>query len=183
MHRRENIIGYVRGLPRLSEERQIRLMEAHGISDIIIDGRRVWVGGGYTVEDWNTLCKKIKPGDTVAVMHTRVLVPEEVWRFQHDLAKAFAALESVGTKKKPVIIWELQNDWRSNVQAQRDKMWTDATEDYQRVARYDRAGRPSMNWSEAELALVDRHWFNVRKHETNRLAAEAVREGAKRENA
>jgi hypothetical protein len=180
MYRRENIIGYVRGLPRLSEDKQIRAMEQHGIDEIIIDGRRIKLGGRHTVEDWDTLTKKVKAGDTIAVARTRVLVPAEVWRFQRQLTDAFEALESRGTKQKPVTIWDLENDWRSSIRAQRGMMWAVATEDFQRIARYENSGRPPMNWTREEQALIDGHWFNVRRHRTNALAAAAVRDEAKR---
>ncbi len=37
-----------------------------------------------------------------------------------------------------------------------------------------------MNWTEQERALIERHWFNIKQHRTNTIAAEAIRKDAKR---
>ncbi len=79
-----------------------------------------------------------------------------------------------------MIVWDVENNWRSIIRAQRDRMWASALDDYQRVARYENTGRPEMNWTDEELSVVERHWFNIKKHATNKLAADAVREDAKR---
>ncbi len=180
MNKQENIIGWVRALPRLTEERQIDVLTRHGIGRLVVDNRRVGIKYSSVREDWDRLLLILKPGDTLAVTRTRVLVPAEVWRFQQQLAAAFKAVESIGTKAKPVVIHDIDNGWRSDVPTQRDKMWESATDDFQRVARYESAGRPAMNWTEQERALIERHWFNTKQHRTNALAAEAIRKDAKR---
>lgn len=177
--RENNVIGFVRHFPRLPEARQIDMLEP--VADrLVIEGRRVGLKVATFIEDWDHLLKVVRPGDVVAVARTRVLVPVEVWRFQRQLGEAFEAIESAGTKQKPVIIWDVENNWRSDVRAQRGLMWASATEDFQHVARYDASGRPPMNWTDQERAVIDAHWFNVRRHATNTLAAAAICRDAKR---
>lgn len=177
--RENNVIGFVRDLPRLPGSRQVAMLEPVA-GRLVIEGRRVGLKVATFVEDWDHLLKIVRPGNVVAVARTRVVVPSEVWRFQRQLVEAFEAVESIGTKQKPVTIWDVENDWHSDNRAQRGMMWASATEDFQRVARYDATGRPPMNWTEKERAVIDAHWFNVRRHETNTLAAAAICRDAKR---
>jgi hypothetical protein len=173
-----NAIGFLRDLPRLTLDHQVKVMEQHGVSKLVIEGNKVGLKYAIVTEGWTTLVQMLKPGDVIAVARTRVLVPADVWRFQRQLAGAFQILEAIGTKKKPVVIRDLENGWRSDIQKQRDMMWATATEDFQRVARYENSGRPPMNWTREEQALIDAHWFNVKRHETNKIAATAIRNEA-----
>ncbi len=180
MPTKDNIIGFVRDLPRLSDRHQISVMEQYGIRNLIIEGRRVSVGGGHTVEGWNTLVMKTKAGDTIAVARTRVLVPAQVSRFRHQLNAAFNELEDRGVKGRQVIVWDLENGWRSKTKSQMRMMLAQAEDDFQNVARYAGAGQPPKNWNDAEKALVEQHWPNIRRHRTNGLAVDAIRKDAKR---
>lgn len=176
----DNIIGFVRDLPRLSAEYQLRKMEQHGIAHVVIDGRRVGLKYSLTVEDWDHLLKRLRPGNVLAITRGRVLIPEAGFRLERKLYDAIAAVEAVGTKAKPVSILELENGWRSSVQAQRDMILLDAIDDLRRVVRAERSGRPEIEWTDEETALVERHWFNTKRHAKNDLAAEAICAEAKR---
>jgi hypothetical protein len=172
MHSTALTIGWVRDLPKLAPGAQERALLAYGIlaHDIVVDGRRV---SGRSREDWPWLLKKLRPGDTLAVVKLRAIYTPHGNSPSKSILRAVHAIEDHGCR-----ILEISTGLRSWMPRERDKMIAACREVIALSRKGGDAGRPAREWSKAEREIVMRHWHST-EHATNAAAFAAIKADAK----
>ena len=162
-------IAWVRDLPRLAVSTQVKAARDHGIAeaDIITEGDKLASGRRA---DWPWLMRKLRRGDTLAVYKLRAIyepMPKRTPR--QALYRRLHQIEDAG-----VDIVELATGLHSANARSRDTMIMTCLDDLARAAQGRDGGRPPLQLSAAEIAIVDRHWRSLR-HATNQAAVDAIR--------
>jgi hypothetical protein len=168
------IIGFVRDLPKLAGAAQKRALVAHGLTceNIVVHGRQL---KGRSRETWGWLCKKLRTGDTLAVVKLRAVYDPSLGRTPRKaLFRALHQIEDMG-----VDILEVSTLRRSSVARERDMMIADCLDEIARSAKGGDAGRPKRELTTAERELAIRHWHST-EHPTNQIAVDAILSEAKR---
>ena len=171
MHKAEWTIGYVRAIPRLGADAQLLALADAGIDRVYVEGRK----DRELKQSLTLLTRHVAPETVVAVLHLYVLGnPDSAKKRRDSMLDAMEAIEDKGG-----IIWELSSGLRSNDRKSRDKMRRAASDYIARARAGGDAGRPAFVFTDAELAVIDRHWKSLR-HKTNAAAVEAVWTDAKK---
>jgi hypothetical protein len=169
------LIGWVRDLPKLSADQQVAALVAHGIAvrDVVVDGRKLPSGLRM---NWGWLMRKLRSGDTLAVTRLRALyTPRAKLTPRKSLFRTLHEIEDAGVE-----IIETATGRRSTNARQRDMMIADCLDAIARSRVGGDSGRPKREpYSAAELALVEQHWPNQRRHTTNKAAVDAIHEVAR----
>lgn len=169
------IIGWVRNLPKLAEPAQKRALKAHGLTceNIVVHGRQL---KGRSRETWGWLLKKLRTGDTLAVVKLRAIYDPALGKTPRKaLFKALHQIEDMG-----VDILEVSTLRRSSVARARDMMIADCLDEIARSAKGGDSGRPKRELTTAEQELAMRHWKST-EHATNQHAVDVIRSEARRQ--
>lgn len=167
----KHIIVYIRPLARLSEATQMHLAKSIQSHDILVEGRR----RSALVEGLDLLIEIVSPRDVVALHSLIVLAnPRDPKRRRHSLEAAREAIEDKGCT-----IWELSTGLRSDRRKSRDRMFSAALDDIARANRGETGGRPASEYSDDQMDVMRRHWFDMR-HRTNDDAVAAIQAEARK---
>jgi hypothetical protein len=168
------VIGYASGYPKSPEDAQERALVAFGIDagDIIVNGR---TRKGYSPENWLSLFRKARSGDTIAVTKLRAIyAPKGRETPRQALFRAIHESEIHGCT-----IVEISTGLLSSVARERDKMIAACLDELARARAGGDAGRPKRELTKDEHALGRRHWYDL-QHKTNAAAVAAARAEAKK---
>ncbi len=166
-------IGWVRDLPKLSGKQQLAALRSFGIPDrdIIYDGCKADSGRR---DNWAWLMRKLRAGDTLAVIRLRtVYAPHGKMSPRKSLFRTLHEIEDHG-----VSIVEISTSRRTSVARERDMMIADCLDQIARSRTGGDSGRPANEWTAAERAIVERHWFDLRLR-TNAEAFAKIKADAK----
>lgn len=163
------MIGWICDLPRLAASTQRAALLAAGVAerDIIADGATM---SSRRRQDWSWLMRKLRAGDTLAVAKLRAIYePQGKLSPRRALFHRLHDVEDRGCH-----IIEISTGRRSTIARERDMMVSDCLDQLTRSAQGRDGGRPRLELSPAEIAVVERHWPSSR-HATNQAAVAAIR--------
>lgn len=165
MSTKKFIAGYVREVPgRLTAATQKRALDAVGCDLLYMEGK---IENALAL-----LIRQRRPGDIVAVYELRVIAdPKSARKLGGLRASLFASMDAI--EDKGASFWEVSTDLRSTDLRQRDRMIRNAVNRIARSRTGRPAGRPTREFSAAELDIMRRHWTSL-KHASNADAVKAM---------
>lgn len=172
-------VAYIRPLPRLSEAEQLEWVRKAGVPEdkIYIEGKRLAHGERLTFADF---VYSLTPGTEVCVSHLFVIADPRVPKKRRaSLRDNLKAIETKGTPKSPISIWELSTGLHNDTIANRDKMRDGAHDRISGALRGDEGGRPAFKFTDEETACAAPLWFDSRLR-PKEVAAQAVRDEARK---
>jgi hypothetical protein len=173
MNTTAHIIGWASDMPKSSREAQGKALVGAGVpqTDVVVHGRQM---RGRSRKDWPWLLKKLRPGDVLAVTTLRAIYDPRAGRSpRRALFRRLHDIEDL-----QCTIMEISTGRSTANQRDRDTMIAATLDALARSRTGGDAGRPAREWSPAERAIIERHWFST-EHATNARAFAAIKSDAK----